>query len=82
MALKLTEIECPRTQLEFESSYTVKVFLFQFINFYSSLFYIAFVKGRLAGAPGSKQPGSRTLTIDGHRLEECDPAGMYSMIIS
>ncbi len=31
---------------------TFKVFLFQFINFYSSIFYIAFFKGRFVGYPG------------------------------
>uniref|UniRef100_A0AC34GSS8 Anoctamin n=1 Tax=Panagrolaimus sp. ES5 TaxID=591445 RepID=A0AC34GSS8_9BILA len=82
LALKLTEYECPRTQLEFESSYTVKVFLFQFINFYSSLFYIAFVKGRLSGAPGSRTINNKQIQIDGHRLEECDPAGcMFELVV-
>jgi len=37
-------MEFPRTQTDFEDSYTLKKFLFQFINFYSSLFYIAFFK--------------------------------------
>lgn len=46
LALKLTDWECPKTQTEFDDSYTVKVFLFQFVNYYSSLFYIAFIKGR------------------------------------
>jgi anoctamin-4 len=40
LALKLTNWECPRTQTEFDNSYTLKVFLFQFVNYYSSLFYI------------------------------------------
>ena len=40
----LTNLECPRTFTDYEDSYTFKVFLFQFINYYSSLFYIAFVK--------------------------------------
>lgn len=34
----------PRTQTEYEDSFTLKMFLFQFINFYSSLIYIAFFK--------------------------------------
>lgn len=46
LALKLTELEYHRTQTNFDNSYTLKVFLFQFINYYSSLFYIAFFKGR------------------------------------
>lgn len=44
MALWLTNLEQPRTQTDFEDSYTFKTFLFQCINFYSSLLYIAFFK--------------------------------------
>ena len=44
IALWLTNFERPRTQTDFEDSYTFKVFLFQCINFYSSLVYIAFFK--------------------------------------
>ncbi|XP_014675460.1 PREDICTED: anoctamin-7-like [Priapulus caudatus] len=32
---------------EFENNLTFKVFIFQFVNFYSSIFYIAFFKGSL-----------------------------------
>jgi hypothetical protein len=46
MAVHLTNWERPRTQTDFDNSYSLKVFLFQFINYYSSLFYIAFIKGR------------------------------------
>ena len=42
-----------RTQTEFEDNLTFKVFIFQFINFYSSIFYIAFFKGRFVGYPGN-----------------------------
>uniref|UniRef100_A0A1S4LHD0 Anoctamin n=2 Tax=Ixodes scapularis TaxID=6945 RepID=A0A1S4LHD0_IXOSC len=42
----LTYIEVPRTEEEYEDRYTVKMFLFNFFNTYSSLFYIAFLKGR------------------------------------
>ena len=38
--------EHPRTDSEFNDSFTFKMFFFQFINFYSSIFYIAFFKGR------------------------------------
>ncbi len=44
LALWLTNIEQPRTQTDFENSYTIKMFSFQCINFYSSLIYIAFFK--------------------------------------
>ncbi|PSN52662.1 hypothetical protein C0J52_06028 [Blattella germanica] len=44
LALWLTNLENPRTQTEYEDSYTFKIFVFQFVNFYSSLIYIAFFK--------------------------------------
>ncbi|KAL1471534.1 hypothetical protein MTO96_023589 [Rhipicephalus appendiculatus] len=46
LARHLTDIERPRTQHEYEDSFTVKMFLFTFLNTYSSLIYIAFFKGR------------------------------------
>ncbi|CAN7995445.1 unnamed protein product, partial [Ixodes hexagonus] len=46
IALWLTYIEMPRTEEEYEDSYTIKMFLFNFFNTYSSLVYIAFFKGR------------------------------------
>ena len=44
---QLNFVERPRTDTEYEDSFTFKMFLFQFINYYSSIFYIAFFKGRL-----------------------------------
>lgn len=44
IARKITNWEHPRTQADFENSYTFKMFLFQFINYYSSLIYTAFFK--------------------------------------
>ncbi len=38
--------EMPRTFTEFEDSFTFKMFLFQFVNFYGTIFYIAFFKGK------------------------------------
>ena len=46
LANKLTEWECPRTESEFEARLTFKLYILQFVNYYSSLFYIAFFKGR------------------------------------
>ena len=42
-----------RTQSQFENSYTLKVFLFQFVNYFSSIFYVAFFKGKFIGYPGN-----------------------------
>ncbi|XP_013386411.1 anoctamin-4 isoform X1 [Lingula anatina] len=46
VALGLTNMELQRTQTEWEDSFTFKMFLFQCVNFYATLFYIAFFKGR------------------------------------
>jgi hypothetical protein len=42
-----------KTQTEFDNNLTLKVYLFQFVNFYSSIFYIAFIKGKFNGYPGN-----------------------------
>ncbi|CAH1775497.1 unnamed protein product [Owenia fusiformis] len=69
LAYKLTQWEMHRTQTEFEDQLTFKVFVFQFFNFYSSIFYIAFFKGRFVGYPGHYN------TILGLRNEECNNGG-------
>ena len=51
LARKITALELPRTQEEYNNSLSLKVFCFQFVNFYSPLFYIAFFKDTLAGHP-------------------------------
>lgn len=83
LALKLTNWECPRTQSEFDNSFTFKVFLFQFVNFYSSLFYIAFVKGRFAGIPGPDDYADpHEVRIGTIKLEQCEAAGcMVELLI-
>lgn len=42
----LPPAEMHRTQTKYEDSFTFKVFIFQFVTFYSSLVYIAFFKGK------------------------------------
>ena len=39
-------IELHKYQSKYDDSLTIKIYLFQFVNFYSSFFYIAFFKGR------------------------------------
>ena len=46
IARAITNWEHPRTQADYENSYTFKMFLFQFINYYCSLIYTAFFKVR------------------------------------
>jgi len=45
LALKLNDYENHRTDTEYEDSLIAKTFVFQFVNSYASLFYIAFIKG-------------------------------------
>ena len=42
MAVWLTEKELHRTQTDFDNALTVKIYLFQFVNYYASIIYIAF----------------------------------------
>ncbi|XP_071037378.1 anoctamin-5-like isoform X3 [Parasteatoda tepidariorum] len=69
LTAKLTNLEQPRTQREYEDSFTFKMFLFEFINMYSSLIYIAFFKGRFFGHPG------KTFTLFGYRQDQCELGG-------
>lgn len=74
LAYFLTEMEMPRTQIEFDNLLTLKMYLFQFVNYYSSFFYIAFFKGRFASTPpaGSLQAENRSYLI-----ESCPFGGCY-----
>ncbi|CAK1546430.1 unnamed protein product [Leptosia nina] len=76
IAVYLTNIENPRTQTEYEDSYTFKIFFFEFINFYSSLIYIAFFKGRFYDYPGDDQ--ARKSEFFKLKGDICDPAGCLS----
>jgi anoctamin-10/anoctamin-7 len=46
LAIVLTDLENHRTQSEYEDALVVKTFLFQFVNSYFTLFYIAFFKSK------------------------------------
>ncbi|XP_064459416.1 anoctamin-7-like isoform X1 [Ornithodoros turicata] len=72
LALRLTQWEMHRTQTDFENNLIFKVFLFQFVNFYSSIFYIAFFKGRFVGYPGHYSH------LLGLRNEECSGSDCLS----
>ncbi|XP_041971203.1 anoctamin-4 isoform X2 [Aricia agestis] len=76
VAVYLTNVENPRTQTEYEDSYTFKIFFFEFINFYSSLIYIAFFKGRFYDYPGDDQ--ARRSEFFKLKGDICDPAGCLS----
>ncbi|XP_060047427.1 anoctamin-6 isoform X2 [Erinaceus europaeus] len=70
VAVMITNFELPRTQTDYENSLTMKMFLFQFVNYYSSCFYIAFFKGKFVGYPGDP-----VYWLGKYRNEECDPGG-------
>ncbi|GMT19210.1 hypothetical protein PFISCL1PPCAC_10507, partial [Pristionchus fissidentatus] len=44
MVYRLTEWENHRTQTEYQNALIIKLFAFQFVNNYTSLFYIAFIR--------------------------------------
>lgn len=69
VAVYLTELEMLRTQAEFDDSLTLKIYLFQFVNYYASIFYVAFLKGKFVGYP------KKYNRILGYRQEECSPGG-------
>ncbi|KAM9860742.1 anoctamin-5b [Aulostomus maculatus] len=73
VAVWITDLEIPKTHLEYENRLTMKMFLFQFVNYYSSCFYVAFFKGKFVGYPGdySYMFGKWSKL----RNEECDPGG-------
>ncbi|CAK7321448.1 Ano7 [Vulpes lagopus] len=71
LARVLTRWEMHRTQTKFKDAFTLKVLIFQVVNFYSSPIYVAFFKGRFVGYPGNYH------TLFGVRNKEvwCAPGG-------
>ncbi|XKL59957.1 hypothetical protein PGB90_000973 [Kerria lacca] len=65
----LTSLELPRTQTEFDNSLSIKLYIFQFVNYYASIMYIAFFKGKFVGYP------KKYNKILGFRQEECTGGG-------
>ncbi|KOX69520.1 Anoctamin-4 [Melipona quadrifasciata] len=78
LARWMVNMENPRTQTEYESSFTFKIFLFEFVNFYSSLIYIAFFKGRFFVHPGDTT--ARASEFSRIKTDVCDPAGCLSEV--
>lgn len=60
----LTNFENFKTQTEFEKSIIIKNFIFQFVNCYNSLFYIAFLKRDIEGCLDYNSAGKLTLSKD------------------
>merc|ERR1719245_1897249 len=71
IAVLLTDHELQRTQTDYDNALTLKIYLFQFVNFYISIFYIAFFKGQFIGTPNDRT------RLFGYRQEECSPGGCF-----
>lgn len=69
-AHRLTELECPRTQADYLSSYIWKVFIFEILNNFAPVLYAALIRGR------SGLPQHQTLL-----LEMCDPGGCLNEVV-
>eukprot|EP01135_Chromosphaera_perkinsii_P003221 Nk52_evm28s238 gene=Nk52_evmTU28s238 len=69
VAVVLNDWENHRTDAKYEDRLILKQFLFEFVNSYSSLFYIAFFKGKFTGTP--LDPNK----FFGYRAEACAPYG-------
>ncbi|KAJ8668107.1 hypothetical protein QAD02_009770 [Eretmocerus hayati] len=78
LARWMVNMENPRTQTEYEASFTFKIFIFEFVNFYSSLIYIAFFKGRFYVHPGDLE--SRSSEFFRIRMDVCDASGCLSEV--
>ena len=80
IALWMTNMERPRTQTEFEDNFTFKIFLFHTLNFYSSLIYMAFFKGKFYENPAWKNDNDWNITS--FKNDQCDPAGcLYELAV-
>ena len=70
LAVILTNWENPRTKSEYQNALTFKMYVFEFVNTYSSLFYIAFFKSSLIIGKPTEYNRMRD-----SRIEGCDPSG-------
>ena len=73
LAVWLTNWENPATFSTYEDSFTVKMALFQFVNTFASIVYIAFFKSELI--VGS--PGRYTRVMEKYRLTGCSEQGCF-----
>ena len=74
IALWLTKWENPRTNTDYTNSLVLKMFWFQFVNTYSSIFYVAFFKNAtFAGTPGRYH----RFTTAQFRFEGCSEQGCF-----
>ncbi|XP_017776100.1 PREDICTED: anoctamin-5-like [Nicrophorus vespilloides] len=55
LARKLTDYENPRTQSEYDKSFTYKQYILSFVNGYSVIYYTSFFKGTYFTYPGDRE---------------------------
>lgn len=68
----LTLLRMPRTQLQYNRMYLQMMFIITFSNNFSSLFYLAYVKGFFHKYPGNY---SEFFFVRRLQLDLCKPAG-------
>ena len=72
IAVMITNWENPRTRTDYEDSFTVKMFWFQFANTYASIFYVAFFKSEFfTGSVGRY----KRFTASNFRFDGCAVQG-------
>ena len=72
LAVWLTDWENPRTRSAYEYSFTWKMYSFQFVNTYASVFYIAFFKsGHIIGTPSKYKRVAGSYRLDGCSEQGC-----------
>ena len=72
LAVWLTDWENPPTRTAYEDSFTWKMYMFQFVNTYASVFYIAFFKsGHMIGTPGRYNRIADKFRMDGCSEQGC-----------
>lgn len=73
LAIFLTDWENPPTKTAYQDSFTRKMALFQFVNNYTSIFYIAFFKSEMiVGSPGRYRR-----VLGEYRLDGCSEQGCF-----
>lgn len=70
MALKLTNLENHQTQSEYEDSFILKNYCFQFVNSFNSLYYTAFVKTYVEGCSFTDGNGDTQIEVGASCLGE------------
>ncbi|XP_066910588.1 anoctamin-4-like isoform X4 [Clytia hemisphaerica] len=74
IAVMITNWENPRTRTDYEDSFTVKMFWFQFANTYASIFYVAFFKSEFfTGSVGRY----KRFTASNFRFDGCSVQGCF-----